>query len=84
MGVYNEEDTYKQHRINNITNSSANWGCLFVEKDLDVYKICLPHQCDSWCIGTIEDAEYLIKDLKAIITHIKNNLDCFPGIEKKI
>lgn len=38
----------------------------WVEKSGDVYY--LPHQCDGWKIGDIEDVEELIADLKNILT----------------
>lgn len=48
-------------------------GQVFVAKQLRRYKqgnvpvIALPHSCDSWVIGTDEDAEVLIADLREAI-----------------
>lgn len=40
---------------------------------LNGWQIQLPHSCDEWVIGGVEDAEEMIKDLKEAIEFIKNN-----------
>lgn len=37
--------------------------------------ITLPHQCDAFGIGTIEDAEALLADLTVLVAQLKMSLD---------
>ena len=53
---------------------SPNWENRGLESVTDEgWRIELPHSCDEWVIGTVEDAEKFAKDLQEAIEYCKAN-----------
>ena len=57
-------------RVKRIQNGDVTWGNYDSNSDYTFY---LPHQCDEWVIGGIEEVEALIENLQKTAKQVRES-----------